>query len=33
MKFCINEYQLLVLNVKYGRYENLTHINDLDMGL
>ena len=30
MKFCTNEYQLL--NIKYGRYENITLINDLDIG-
>ena len=30
MIFCINEYQLL--NIKYDQYENLTLINDLDIG-
>ena len=30
MKFCKNEYQLL--NIKYDQYENLTLINDLDIG-
>ena len=30
MKFCINEYQLL--NIKYDQYENLTLINNLDIG-
>ena len=30
MKFCINEYQFL--NIKYDQYENLTQINDLDIG-
>ena len=30
MKFCINEYQLL--NIRYDQYENLTLINDLDIG-
>ena len=30
MKFCINKYQLL--NMKYDQYENLTLINDLDIG-
>ena len=30
MEFCINKYQLL--NIKYGRYENLALINDLDIG-
>ena len=30
MKFCIIEYVLL--NIKYDQYENLTLINDLDIG-
>ena len=30
MKFCIHENRLL--NIKYGQYENLTPINDLDIG-
>ena len=30
VKFCNNEYQLL--NIKYDQYENLTLINDLDIG-
>ena len=30
MKFCINEYQLF--NIKCDQYENLTLINDLDIG-
>ena len=30
MKCCINENQSL--NIKYGRYENLTLINDLAIG-